>query len=59
MKGFAVESTTARANGTMWDLALKMTEQNSDDCRIESSPELLAGSPPSDDLSSLLNNGEN
>ena len=32
-----------------------MTEQNSDECRIENSFELLAGSPPSYDFNSLLN----
>ena len=57
-EGFAADVTTARANGTMWDVtsALKMTEQNSDECSIENSPpEFLAGSPSSDDFNSLLN----
>ena len=38
VKGFAVDLTTARANGTMWDLSL---EQNSDECRIENSLNFL------------------
>ena len=42
-EGFAVDLTTARANGTMWDLSFDMTEQNSDECRIENSPNLLPG----------------
>ena len=32
-----------------------MTEQNSDECRIENSPKLLVGSPPSDEFSSFFN----
>ena len=35
-EGFAVDLTTARANGTMWDLSLGDDRQNSDVCRIES-----------------------
>ena len=40
-EGFAVDLTTARANGRMWTSALKMTEQNSDECRIENSLNFL------------------
>ena len=40
-EGFAVDLTTALANGTMWTSALKMTERNSDECRIESRPNFL------------------
>ena len=53
-EGFVVDLIVARANGTMWDLSLE-------DDRIElrrlhnrEQPELLAGSPPSDDFSFLL-----
>ena len=42
-----MDLTTARANGTMWDLSLA-------DDRAERQPELLLGSPPSDEFSSLL-----
>ena len=52
--GFPVDLTIASPNGTKWDCSLE-------DCRAElrrvqkrELPELLAGSPPSDDFSSLL-----
>ena len=35
--------------------ALKKAKLNFDDCNVREEPELLAGSPPSDDFSSLLN----
>ena len=37
-----------------WTSVLKMTKQNSDECRIREQPELLGGSPPSGEFSSLL-----
>ena len=53
-EGFAVNMTTARANGTMWDLSLE--DDRAEFRRVQSreQPQLLAGSPPSDGLSSLL-----
>ena len=47
--------TTARANGTTWDLSLE--DDRADFRRVQNreQPELLAGSPPGDDFSSLLN----
>ena len=52
---FAVDLTPARANGTMWDLSLE--DDRSDLQRLHNRVqlELLVGSPPSDDFSSLLN----
>ena len=54
-EGFAVDLTTARSNGTMWDLSLE--DDSAELRRVQGGehPELLAGSPPSDDFSSLLN----
>ena len=54
-EGFAVDLTTARANGIMWDLSLE--DDRADLRRVQNreQPELLVGSPPSDDFSSLLN----
>ena len=54
-EGFAVDLTTARANGTMWDLSLE--DDNAELRRVQNreQPELLVGSPPSDEFSSLLN----
>ena len=46
--------TTARANGTMWDLSLEDDRAELRRVQNREQPELLAGSPPSDDLSSLL-----
>ena len=50
-----MDLTTARANGTMWDLSFE--DDRAELRRVENreQPELLAGSPPSDDFSSLLN----
>ena len=48
-EGFAADLTTAKDNGTMWDLSLE------DDRAKREQPELLAGRPPSDGFSSLLN----
>ena len=54
-EGFAVGSTAVRANGTMW--ALNLEDHKSELRRLQNRelPELLAGSPPRDDFSSLLN----
>ena len=53
-EGFAVDLTTARANGTMWDLSLE--DDNAELRRVQNreQPELLKGSPPSDDFSFSL-----
>ena len=52
---FAVDLTTARANGTMWDLSLEDDRQKLRRVQNREQPELLAGGPPSDDFNSLLN----
>ena len=54
-EGFAVDLTTARANGTMWDLSLEDDRAEIRRVQNREQPEFLAGSPPSDDFSSLLN----
>ena len=54
-EGFAVDLTTARANGTMWDLSLDDDKAELRRVQNREQPELLAGSPPSDDFNSLLN----
>ena len=53
-EGFAVDLTTARANGTMWDRSLEDDRAELRRMQNREQPELLAGSPPSDDFSSLL-----
>ena len=53
--GFAVDLTTARANGTMWDFCLEDDRAELRRVQNREQPELLAGSPPSDDFNSLLN----
>ena len=53
-EGFAVDLTTARANGTMWDLSLEDDKAELRRVQNREQPEFLAGSPPSDDFSSLL-----
>ena len=53
-EGFAVDLTTARANGKMWDLSLEDDRAELRRVRNREHPELLAGSPPGDDFSSLL-----
>ena len=53
-EGFAVDLTTARAIGTMWDLRLEDDRTELRRVLNREQPELLAGSPPSDDFSSLL-----
>ena len=54
-EGFAVDLTTARSNGTMWDLSLEDDRAELRRVQNREQPELLAGSPPSDDFNSLLN----
>ena len=53
-QGFAVDLTTARANGTMWDLSLEDDKAELRRVQNREQPELLVGSPPSDEFSSLL-----
>ena len=53
-EAFAVDLTTARANGTMWDLSLEDDKAELRRVQNREQPELLVGSPPSDDFSSLL-----
>ena len=52
--GFPVDLTTARANGTMWDLSLEDDRAELRRVQNREQPKLLAGSPLSDDFSSLL-----
>ena len=54
-EGFAVDLTLARANGTMWDLSLEDDREELRRVQKREQPELLAGSPPSDDFYSFLN----
>ena len=54
-EGFPVDLATARANGTMWDLSLEDDKAELRRVQKREQPELLAGSPPSDDFYSLLN----
>ena len=53
-EGFAVDLTTARVNGTMWDLSLEDDKAELRRVQNREQPELLVGSPPSDEFSSLL-----
>ena len=53
-EGFAVDLTTARANGTMWDLSLGDDRGELRRVQNREQPERLAGSPPSGDFNSLL-----
>ena len=53
-EGFAVDLTSARANGTMWDLSLEDGRAELRRVQNREQPELLAGSPLSDVFSSLL-----
>ena len=46
-EGFAVDLTTARANGTMWDLSLEDDKAELRRVQNREHPELLVGSPPS------------
>ena len=54
-EGLAVDLTTARGNGTMWDLSLEDDKAELRRVQKREQPELLVGSPPSDKFSSLLN----
>ena len=54
-EGIAVDLTTARASGTMWDLSLEDDRAELRRVQNREQPELLVGSPSSDDFSSLLN----
>ena len=54
-EGFAVDLTTARANGAMWDFSLEDDRAELRRVQNREQPELLARSPPSDEFSSLLN----
>ena len=53
-EGFAVDLPTAIANGTMWDLSLEDDRAELRRVQNRQQPELLVGSPPSDEFSSLL-----
>ena len=52
---FAVDLTTARANGTIWDLSFEDDRAELRRVQNREQPEFLAGSPSGDDFSSLLN----
>ena len=54
VKVFAVDLTTARANGTMWDFSLEDGKAELRRVQNREQPELFVGSPPSDEFSSLL-----
>ena len=53
-EGFALDLTTARANGTTWDFSLEDDRAELRRVQDREHPELLAGSTPSDDFNSLL-----
>ena len=53
-EGFAVDLTTDRVNGTMWDLSFEDDRAELRRVQNREQPELLAGSPPSDIFNSLL-----
>ena len=53
-EGFAADLTTARANGTLWDLSLEDDRAELRRVQNREQPEHLAESPPSDDFNSLL-----
>ena len=53
-EGFAVDVTTARANGTMWDLSLEDDTAELRRIQNREQPELLVGNPTTDKFSSLL-----
>ena len=54
-EGFVVDLTIARANGTMWDFNFEDDRAELRRVQNREQPELLAGSPPSDNFSSMLN----
>ena len=51
---FAVDLTTARANGTMWGLSFEDDRAELRRVQKREQPELLVGSPSTDEFSSLL-----
>ena len=51
---FAVDLTAVRANGTMWDLSLEDDKAELRRIQNREQPELLLGSPSSDEFSFLL-----
>ena len=53
-EGFAVDLTIARANGTMWDLSLEDDKAELRRVQNREQPELLVGSPSTDEFSSLV-----
>ena len=53
-EGFAVDLTTARANGTMWDLSLEDDRAELRRVQKREQPELLVGRPSTYEFSSLL-----
>ena len=53
-EGFAVDLTTARANGMMWNLSLEDDKAELRQVQNREQPELLIGSLPSDEFSPLL-----
>ena len=55
-QGFAVDLTTARANGTMWDLSLEDDKAELRRIQNREQPELLVGSPSTVEFPSLLSN---
>ena len=52
-EGFAVDLTTARDNGTMWDFSLEDDRAELRRVQDREHPELLVGSPSTDEYSSL------
>ena len=52
-EGFAVDLTTARANGTMWDLSLEDDKAERRRIQNREQPGLRLGSPSSDEFSSF------
>ena len=52
-EGFGVDLTAARANGTVWDLSLENDRIELRRLQKREQPELLAGSPSSNDFSLL------
>ena len=55
-EGFAVDLTTASANGTMWDVSLEDDRAELRRVQNREQPEFLAGSPPSDDFRGITRN---
>ena len=57
-EGFAVDLTTAKSNGTMWDLSVKDDKAELRRVQNLEQPEHLAGSALSDEFSSLSKRAE-